>query len=701
MKQKVYVAILAVTLIIAIIGQYILRQKDDEKKDINTNTTIRVAGDINYPPYEFIDENGVYKGYNVDIMNSIAIELGVNIEFIPATWRQGIEALNEGSIDAIQGITKTEFRDRQYDFSDPIARNLQVIFVRKDTTYISNIKDLVNHSAAIQSGDINEEVVKVLSGVNVVHKSNQEEALNALIQGEVDAFIGNRLVGLYIIQRDKMTEKVKVVGEPVSSAEYCSAVLNNNKKVLGIINEGLSRIKKNGTYDKINEKWFGESFYDQSKAVKDTLKFVAIFVMIMSSFLLFILFINKKLKDMVEMRTKQLTTANIQLIESEENYRRLFEMSPDAVFVHDMSCIMFANTAAVKLVGVNSLKELIGKPILAFFISDETENYRQMIENISEGQKTIELSAEKIQRLDKKIVDVEIRITPFVNNGKTVMLSIVRDLTDKKLLSEALEYDKVRTEFFSNMSHEFRTPLNVILSTIQLFEMRMKSGMLKEEINIMGYISTVKQNSFRLVRLVNNLIDLTKIEANFYKIKLQNYNIIYLVEDITLSVKEYVENKGINLVFDTEVEEKVVACDPDKIERIMLNLLSNAVKFTPHGGTIEVSIKELPKSIIISVRDTGIGIPEDKLAMVFERFQQVDKSLTRNHEGSGIGLSLVKSLVEMQGGSISLNSQVSCGSEFIIEMPIIEQLEANVNVVQHTQEVSVERINIEFSDIYS
>jgi PAS domain S-box-containing protein len=700
MKRKVYVAILAVILLVTVVGQYTLKHKNNVEKNIYART-VRIAGDVNYPPYEFIDENGVYKGYNVDIMNSIAIELGINIEFIPMTWRQGVDALNKGDVDAIQGITKTEFRDRRYDFSNPIARNIQVIFVRKDTTYVSSVDDLVNHTVAIQSGDINEEVVKVLSGVNVVHKPNQEEALNALVKGEVDAFIGNRLVGLYVTQRDKIAEKVKIVGDPVSSAEYCSAVLNNNDEVLGIINEGLSRIKDNGTYDKINEKWFGESFYDQSKAVKDTLKFVIIFVTIMSSFLLFILFVNKKLKKMVETRTKQLTIANTQLIESEEKYRRLFEISPDAVFVHDMDSIVFANTAAVKLVGVNDLNELIGKPILDFFMPDDTKNYRQMIENINEGQKTIEFGSEKIQRPDKKMVDVEIRITPFVNNGKTMMLSIVRDLTDKKLLNAAIEYDKLRTEFFSNMSHEFRTPLNVILSTIQLFEMRMRNGIVKEENNIKRYVNTVKQNSFRLVRLVNNLIDLTKIEANFYKINLQNYNIIYLVEDITLSVKEYVENKGINLVFDTEVEEKIVACDPDKIERIMLNLLSNAVKFTPQGGTIEVNVKELPKSIIISVRDTGIGIPQDKIRMVFERFQQVDKSLTRNHEGSGIGLSLVKSLVEMHGGNISLNSQIGCGSEFIIELPLTEHFEDDASVIQHAQEVSVERINIEFSDIYS
>jgi PAS domain S-box-containing protein len=700
MKQKIYIAILAAALILAVIGLYTLDYKGSAKRNIGSKT-IRVAGDINYPPYEFMDENGVYKGYNVDIMNSIAIELGINIEFVPMTWGESIEALKEGKVDAIQGITKTELRNRQLYFSEPIARNLQMIFVRKDTTYISSIEDLENHSVVIQAGDINEEVVKVLSGVNVVFKPNQEEALKALIEGEVEAFIGNRLVGLYISQRDKLTEKIKIVGQPVSSAEYCSAVLNGNKEVLDILNEGISRIKKNGTYDKINKKWFGESFYDQRKIVRDTLYLIMIFVAIMSSIFLFILLINKKLKKMVETRTKELTKVNTQLIESEENYRRLFEISPDAVFIHDMDEIIFVNTAALDLVGAKSLKELKGKSIVDFLVSDNVDDYEHLVENFNEEEKTITLHAKKVQRLNNTSVDVEIRITPFVNNGKTVMLSIIRDLTDKILLNEAIEYDKLKTEFFANMSHEFRTPLNVILSTIQLIEMRMKNGEIGQETNLARYVNTMKQNAFRLVRLVNNLIDLTRIEANFYKLKLENYNIISLVEDITFSVREYIENKGINLVFDTDVEEKIAACDPDKIERIMLNLLSNAVKFTPAGGTIEVNIMDIGKSIIISVKDSGIGIPEDKIGMVFERFHQVDKSLTRNHEGSGIGLSLVKSLVEMHKGSISLKSQLGVGSEFIIEMPVSEQSETGNNVVQIAQELSVERINIEFSDIYS
>ncbi|WP_279051903.1 sensor histidine kinase, partial [Intestinibacter bartlettii] len=136
-----------------------------------------------------------------------------------------------------------------------------------------------------------------------------------------------------------------------------------------------------------------------------------------------------------------------------------------------------------------------------------------------------------------------------------------------------------------------------------------------------------------------------------------------------MSVLEYVNNKGIELVFDTEVEEEIIACDPDKIERIILNLLSNAIKYTEADGKISVNIYSDKENVYITVSDTGIGIPEEKINKIFERYEQIDNKLTRNFNGSGIGLSLVGSLVEMHEGRVWVESKVNEGSKFIISLP--------------------------------
>lgn len=262
------------------------------------------------------------------------------------------------------------------------------------------------------------------------------------------------------------------------------------------------------------------------------------------------------------------------------------------------------------------------------------------------------------------------------------------------------EYEKLRTDFFANISHELRTPLNVIYSAEQMLEINLGN----KEYDILKmhkYIKMIKQNSFRLIRLINNLIDITKIDATSFEIKPINCDIISVVENVTMSVADYIGTKGITIIFDTEIEEKIIACDPDKIERIMLNLLSNATKFTDNNGYIYVNIFLEEDAVGISVKDTGIGIEEKMHEFIFERFIQEDKSISRNKEGSGIGLSLVKSLVEMHNGRIVLKSQSGKGSEFVIYLPdktINKEYEGEY--LKRLSDQRIEKINIEFSDIY-
>ncbi|WZL74049.1 ATP-binding protein [Clostridiaceae bacterium 35-E11] len=199
------------------------------------------------------------------------------------------------------------------------------------------------------------------------------------------------------------------------------------------------------------------------------------------------------------------------------------------------------------------------------------------------------------------------------------------------------------------------------------------------------------------------MIDINKLDSGYLKLELKNYNIVQVIGNITLSVVKYIKSNNINIIFDTQVEEKMMACDVDKIERVMLNLLSNAVKFTKDNGEIRVNIDSKDEHVIISVKDTGIGIPEDMRDKIFERFKQVDVPLSKRAEGSGIGLSLVKSIIQLHGGDIRVKSEYGKGSEFIIALPVkMAQEEAlNQDETAVSSEKNVERIHIEFSDIYA
>ena len=335
-------------------------------------------------------------------------------------------------------------------------------------------------------------------------------------------------------------------------------------------------------------------------------------------------------------------------------------------------------------------------------LNDEIES-RKMVEKELMEKLTLLQSL-----LDKDIFTDE-------NKNPVGIVGVMTDITDKieaeklkqnieekkQIIDEILENDKMKTEFFSNISHELRTPLNVILGSVQLMELYLTTDQYaNSKEKIIKKAAIMKQNCYRLVRLVNNLIDISRIDAKAFEIHLNNHDIVRTVKEITLSVSDYIENKGLHLKFTTDVDEKIMPCDNEKIERILLNLLSNATKFNPMGGEISVSIYDKADGLCIKVEDNGIGIPENKQNQIFQRFCQIDRIFTRQHEGSGIGLSLVKSLVEMHKGTITFESCVGRGTSFLLYLPLQEVEEDKILYNAIPKQTHIERIQVEFSDIY-
>lgn len=295
----------------------------------------------------------------------------------------------------------------------------------------------------------------------------------------------------------------------------------------------------------------------------------------------------------------------------------------------------------------------------------------------------------KIKERDELLNDLK------ENNNK--IKSIEEDLR------EIREVEKIRGQFFANISHEFKTPINIISSCIQLLDLKKKESDQELAEGYKKYDKTLKQNCNRMLRLINNLVDITKIDSGYLKLNFINCNIVELVEDITLSVVPYVENKKLSIIFDTMDEEIIIKCDPESIERVMLNLLSNAIKFTSKGGNIIVYIYSDEQYVNISVKDDGIGIADEYMEKVFERFIQGDKTLKRQTEGSGIGLSLVKSIVEMHKGIVEVNRENSVGTEVIVKLPNKKcsgKEETDTKCINNIRNGIVNKINLEFSDIY-
>lgn len=237
------------------------------------------------------------------------------------------------------------------------------------------------------------------------------------------------------------------------------------------------------------------------------------------------------------------------------------------------------------------------------------------------------------------------------------------------LYEELLMYEKFRNTYLVNLSHELRTPLNVILSSQQLISSlnNSENGIDNNKIN--KYMEIIKSNSKNLLEVINDLIDSSKIKSGAYNITFEKNDIVYIVEEVALSMKSFVENEGLELTIDPEIEEKIIDCSKKDIERCVINLISNSVKFTEQGS-IYISIREDGDFVEISVKDSGKGISKEDQSIIFDRFTQIEEGVSSKHFSSGIGLNLVKDFVELHKGKVSLVSELGKGSEFIIRLPI-------------------------------
>lgn len=273
------------------------------------------------------------------------------------------------------------------------------------------------------------------------------------------------------------------------------------------------------------------------------------------------------------------------------------------------------------------------------------------------------------------------------------------NIKNKKLYDIAKEREQLKTDFIVNMSHELRTPLNIISSASTLLEMKVNKGEEVENEYILDKVERINQNSNRLRRLINNLIDITKFDSGFYECRCKNENIVYVVEDIVFASVDYANEKDIEILFDTDAEEIITSIDKEKIERVILNLLSNAIKFTNENGKIEVHIKHDDKFVYISIKDNGIGIPKEKIEQIFHRFYQVDSILSRKNEGSGIGLCIVDEIIKMHNGKVEIYSEENKGTTFEIILNLSNDDRIDGDMANKTDRNINDVVKIEMANI--
>ena len=413
---------------------------------------------------------------------------------------------------------------------------------------------------------------------------------------------------------------------------------------------------------------------------------------------------EKDINNLLKNRNSTLMQLEYMIEKSSENYAHLIEQISDGIVIFYYNKVYYINSEAKKILSIDentkkyNFNEFCERVLSKNRIIEKVDCVVKNLEDVAE----LKREDFKFNLINEQGTQYEIY---FFNIDSISRLVYIKDVTEanrnyefKRKYKEYLKGEELKNEFYSNISHELRTPINLIYSALQLSEMNLSDGKIA---NLEKHNETIKHNCLRLIRTINNFIDANKISEGYLKANFKIYNIVSIVENISLACNGYMEKIENRLIFDSTEEEFYVKCDKEMIERIILNILSNSVKFGKNGGMTIVNISEEDNVVIIQIKNNGYIVNDEEKPYIFDKFTKVNKSLNRSNEGSGLGLFLSKALVELNNGIIMLESNKQIGTEFTIKFPLYMG-SSNVECDESYDAIDrlKEKVDIEFSDIY-
>ena len=695
-----------------------------ERGWIEGHPVIRLGVDPEFAPFEYFDREGSSLGISSDYVKILNERLGLKMEIMPGlSWPEVIEKARAKEIDVLPCVGWTDERLHFLDYSRPYVDFHRVIITQTDAPFIGTLTDLADKKVAVQVNSSHQGYLKDTTPIAPRLYDTLQEALTAVSNGKSDAFIGNLASATYWIRKMNLTN-LKVAA-PVTDypQSLAFAVRDDWPELLAIINKGLASIsakEKNA----IHRRWVSID-YSPGIARRVIRKYIlrggGIVLLILALILIWNYKLKKeinrrkkaeielqeardKLEVRVEERTRELTDSNINLTdeikerkrtykaltESEEKYRNVVERANDGICILQDGLGKYSNLRSTDILGY-VVDELLGTPFTNYLDPSEvpkvTEQYRRLIN----GQKVPPVYETVLLHKNGKSLNVEISAGAILYQGKIADLVIIRDITERKREGEELERyrehleelvrerteeleiakavaesaDRLKSIFLATMSHELRTPLNSIIGFTGIILQELPGPLNDEQHKQM---EMVRGSARHLLALINDVLDISKIEAGQLKIIIDEFNLRDAIKASVQTVMPLAEKKGLRLTYRIAPEVGLIVSDRRRVGQVLINLINNAVKFT-RQGEVEVTGELDGNDIVISVRDTGVGIKTGDMSKLFKAFQQIDTGLTREVEGTGLGLSICWKLVEMLGGDIHVESAWGTGSTFTVLLP--------------------------------
>ena len=657
--------------------------KQISAEDNIVKKTIKVGVYENHPKI-FINKKGKPDGIFIDIVKSIAKNENLEVKYVFAEWPQLMNMLNRGEIDVLPDMAYSPERDSMFTLSKLSVLGSWFEVFTTSRTPIESLIDLRGKKIGVLKGSIQEEFISTIInnelGLNckIIVFKDYPKSIRALKQGDLDAIIASR----FFYFSELFDKEIVTTGVLLKLTELHFAFQKNkDPELVSLFDKNIAILKNNpkSDYYKSLQRWFSnESRHSIPEYVYWLFLLIGVILSIVTIF-------AALLRYEVKIKTKTLKLQNDELIKAkgkaEESEKKLQLITDN---VHSMIYQISVDK--------NNTKQFtyLSKTVEKFYghTAEEVKANSSLIYgkifpldlDLLLQTEAEALAKMEVFQLDVRMLNPDGSIrwshlisSPQIQNDFVIWDGIEMDISHLKHVEEELilakekaeESNKLKTVFLQNMSHEIRTPMNGILGFINL----LKSPNIDAE-NNSKYIDIINKSSIRLLETIDSIVEISKIESNQVKLKYTRVTVSEMLEFHFNFFKQKTDEKNIQLKLtkqgidnDTQIET-----DEHLLNGILTNLINNAIKFTDKGS-VELGSFIENNEIVFFVKDTGIGIPEDRHDAIFERFVQADLSDTRPHEGSGLGLAIVKAYSSLLNGKLRIDSSVGKGTTFYISLP--------------------------------
>ncbi len=373
--------------------------------------------------------------------------------------------------------------------------------------------------------------------------------------------------------------------------------------------------------------------------------------------------------------------ARAALLSSEDIYYKLFNLTPDLVCIISNGTFVMINNAGAEMLGVGSSGDMIGRSFEDFLHPDFRGLFGENLDCLAGEDGWFPL---KMMRQGGDVFDSELRLTPFIDGGESSFMLAARDITARRQAAEVLinreerlrqakeeaeHGNRAKNEFIANISHELRTPLNAIIGFSEIMASQTFGPIGSPQYK--NYIRDINKSGKNLLGVINDILDISAIESGCLDFCSESSDVAELVKSCLRMAKIRADRDKVVIRCKIGKDLPAIDTEPRRFKQIILNLLSNAIKFSSEGGLVDVHVRHLRKTgeLVITVRDSGIGMNADEVSKVLVPFYQVDGRLARKYGGTGLGLALVKAFVDMHEGSIEIDSKPDVGTSVTVRLP--------------------------------